>query len=324
MCYYYYNERAAVTSTHALEEDIDGPRRGQRVVIYPKELTKLEQVLESRDPSIDTEDGHAAAYIAILQASKCFEIPPVFLKEDHPLITSDPQVSQLVPRWMNTAARVATGNRQRVLENDPDVMHSDDEDTLEDVKPDEELNMYTAGMDPSKGPIKLSNRQVAVQRAAAAIMAQQQALSIPQLQSNPASPAPLPPAMDEGKPVTRSRAVTDPTSQIPQPVPAATAPPRAPTPVIVPADPPSPKGKRSTLKAAASQKAPAGKPTEGAKAPKPVKGQESPETKVSKPRVDHSRMVTRAQEASRAGSLRSGGGSGQTDTCVAKGNPSKT
>jgi hypothetical protein len=45
--------------------------------------------------------------------------------------------------------------------------------------------------------------------------------------------------------------------------------------------------------------------------PKPVKGQESPETKVSTP------MVTRSQ-ASRAGSLRSGGGSGQTDTCVAK------
>jgi hypothetical protein len=34
-------------------------------------------------------------------------------------------------------------------------------------------------------------------------------------------------------------------------------------------------------------------------------------------------MATR-KTASRAGSLRSGGGSGQTDTCVAQGNPSKT
>jgi hypothetical protein len=84
----------AVTWTHALE--IDGPRKGQRVVVYPKELSKLEQALETKDPSIDTEDGHAAAYI-ILQASRCFENPPVFLKEDHPTITSGPYMSQLVP-----------------------------------------------------------------------------------------------------------------------------------------------------------------------------------------------------------------------------------
>jgi hypothetical protein len=35
-------------------------------------------------------------------------------------------------------------------------------------------------------------------------------------------------------------------------------------------------------------------------------------------------METRRQAASRAGGLRSGGGSGSTDTCVAQGNPSKT
>jgi hypothetical protein len=59
-------------------------------------------------------------------------------------------------------------------------------------------------------------------------------------------------------------------------------------------------------------------PVPEAKASNPVKGQESPETKVSKP------METRAKTASRAGGLRPGGGSGQTDTCVAQGNPSKT
>jgi hypothetical protein len=71
-------------------------------------------------------------------------------------------------------------------------------------------------------------------------------------------------------------------------------------------------------KATASQKALAvQKPVPEAKASKPVNGQESPETKVSHP------MQTRRQ-ASRAGGLRSGGGSGQTDTCVASFNPSKT
>jgi hypothetical protein len=74
-------------------------------------------------------------------------------------------------------------------------------------------------------------------------------------------------------------------------------------------------------RAAASPRAPADQPT-GAKGPPPtkgqVKGQESPETKVSKP------METRRQAASRAGGLRSGGGSGQKDTSVSRGNPSKT
>jgi hypothetical protein len=45
----------------------------------------------------------------------------------------------------------------------------------------------------------------------------------------------------------------------------------------------------------------------------PMKGQESPNP-----------METRRQAASRAGVLRSVGGSGQTDTCVAQGYPSKT
>jgi hypothetical protein len=219
---------------------------------------------------------------------------------------------------MNTAARVATGNRQRVLENGADVMNSDDEDALEDVKPDEEQNMYAAGMDPTKGPIKLSNRQAAAQRVPWAILTQQQALSIPEPQLTSSPPAQLPPVKDEGKPVTQSRAVTDPSSSISQPAPAAITPSRPPTPVSVPADTPAPKGRKPAPKAAASQKAPAGKPTEGTKAPKPVNGQEGPETRVSHP------MDTRAKTASRAGCLRPGGGSGQTDTCVSSRNPSKT
>jgi hypothetical protein len=47
------------------------------------------------------------------------------------------------------------------------------------------------------------------------------------------------------------------------------------------------------------------KPVPEAKASKPAKGQESPETKASKP-------TTKQKTASRAGGLRSVGGSGQT------------
>jgi hypothetical protein len=78
---------AAVKWTHTLEKDVEGPRKGLRVVIYPQEMTKLEQVLETRDLSIDPEDGHELAYGAIIQGSQNFEIPPVFLTEDSPVIT---------------------------------------------------------------------------------------------------------------------------------------------------------------------------------------------------------------------------------------------
>jgi hypothetical protein len=45
-------------------------------------------------------------------------------------------------------------------------MNSDDEDAIEDIKPDEEPNMYTAGMDPTKGPVMLTQAEAAAQRAA--------------------------------------------------------------------------------------------------------------------------------------------------------------
>jgi hypothetical protein len=70
---------------------------------------------------------------------------------------------------------------------------------------------------------------------------------------------------------------------------------------------PEPQG----LKAAASQKAPAGKVGQG---------QESPGTKVP---IDPT-AIRRPKSAGRAGSLRLGDGSGLTDTCVDLFNPSKT
>jgi hypothetical protein len=106
----------AVTWKHASELD-EGARKGQRFVIYPKELSQLEVVLSTGDPNIDSEDGHPIAYSAILQAAQSYERPPLFLKEDHEQITSDPVMAEKVPGWMNTAAKVATGNRRRVLED---------------------------------------------------------------------------------------------------------------------------------------------------------------------------------------------------------------
>jgi hypothetical protein len=124
----------AGTWKHALETD--GSRKGQRVVIDPKEMTKLEEVLSTGDPNIDSENGHPVAYTQILQVSQTFEYPPIFLKEDSEQITSNPDLAPKVPVWMNTAAQVATGNRKMVLEDGPDVMNSDDDDALEYIEPD--------------------------------------------------------------------------------------------------------------------------------------------------------------------------------------------
>jgi hypothetical protein len=78
----------AVNWRHAGEPA--GARKGQRVIVFPKELPQLEAVLASNDPSIDPEDGHSIAYEAILQGRQQFEHPPVFLKDDsEPVLSSE-------------------------------------------------------------------------------------------------------------------------------------------------------------------------------------------------------------------------------------------
>jgi hypothetical protein len=152
----------AVTWKHALEGD--GPRHGKRVVIYPKELTQLDQVLSTGDPNIDSEDGHPIDYASILQAAQSYEEKPLFLREDHEQITSDPVKSMEVSKWMNTAAKVATGSRQRVLENGPDVMCSDDEDAIKEEHGDELTGVHAPGC-VSLDQAKLTAEQAAAQRA---------------------------------------------------------------------------------------------------------------------------------------------------------------
>jgi hypothetical protein len=163
----------AVAWKHALDQE-EGPRKGQRVGIYPKEVSQLEEVLSTGDPNIDSEDGHPIAYFQILQAAQSYERPRLFLREDSEQITSDPAMAEKLPTWMCIAAQVATGNRRRVLEDGPDVMNSDEEDAVKEEHGDEITDGYTSEMDPEKGPVKLTRSQVATQEVAA------QALKVPQ------------------------------------------------------------------------------------------------------------------------------------------------
>jgi hypothetical protein len=103
---------AVAWKNEALEPE-DPPRKGQRVVIYPKDLVQLDAVLSAGDPNVDAESGHSIAYERILAHAQTFENPPIFIKADAESVTSDPKLSELVPSWMCMAERIATGSRRR-------------------------------------------------------------------------------------------------------------------------------------------------------------------------------------------------------------------
>jgi hypothetical protein len=139
------------------------PRKGQRVVIYPKGLWSLEEVLATGSTD-GLEEGHDIACQRILAAANQFELTPTFLKEDSEVILSDPKKAELVPQWMCMAEQVAIGGRSRVLQDGPDTPNSDDE-AKEDVEADKLTDMYAPGMKPCIANAKISPEVAAQQRA---------------------------------------------------------------------------------------------------------------------------------------------------------------
>jgi hypothetical protein len=140
-------------------ESPDPPRKGQRVIIYPKDLWSLEEVLATGEIA-DMEDGHEIACQRILAAANQFELTPTFLKEDSEVILSDPKKAELVPQWMCMAEQVAIGGRSRVLEDGPDTPNSDDE-AKEDIVPDKLTNMGV-NISASKIPPEVAAQQRAL------------------------------------------------------------------------------------------------------------------------------------------------------------------
>jgi hypothetical protein len=215
--------------------------------------------------------------------------------------------------------RVATGSRRRVLEDGPDVMNSDDEDSKVEEHGDKLTGMYVNGCS-SLEQARLTEQQAQAQRASATFSGSLVPF-VPLVSEPERKPTPLTSPVnsdDEGcmsedqcrcanrGKLMANRAVKSPAAllsapprpavRIPLPcdsdpeiqAPAKAAPLEITKATIVPAVGIS----KSVTKAAASPRAPADQPT-GAKAPKPTKGQatgqESPETKVSPP------MQTRRQ-----------------------------
>jgi hypothetical protein len=157
----------AVSWKHTLENAVEGQRKGQRVIIYPKELTGLGQAVTSGNPAAtDDLEDHTQLYDAILDKCREFECPPVFMAEDCDQITSHQVWSTKIREWMITAARVATGSRPRVLEDGPDVMNSDDEDSKMEEHGDE-LHGCFVGCS-SLADSRMSEQQAQALRAKAA------------------------------------------------------------------------------------------------------------------------------------------------------------
>jgi hypothetical protein len=86
----------AVTWRNAAME-LTEQRKGQRVVICPKELTGLHEALSTGNPNVGEEDGHPIAYAQIMHESQKFENPPLFLRADCDQIVSDPVWAEKVP-----------------------------------------------------------------------------------------------------------------------------------------------------------------------------------------------------------------------------------
>jgi hypothetical protein len=84
---------------------------------------------------------------------------------------------------MNTAARVSIGSRVLVLENGPDTMNSDDEESTKEEHGDELTGVYVGGL---KQLIVLSQSEAARQRAIAMPI---KGLQGPPKPQSPASPS---------------------------------------------------------------------------------------------------------------------------------------
>jgi hypothetical protein len=314
----------AVSWRHSLENAIDGPRKGQRVVIYPKELTGLAQVLVSRNVIVpDDLEDHSGLYSAILQESDLFECPPIFMREDCDQLTSHPVWALNIAKWMITAARVATGSRRRVLEDGPDVMNSDDEDAKKEDHGEVLTEMYAAGCS-SLEQARISEQQAQMQRAMASaqiapprpctpgVSEEEDWSWMSEKQRRKAEAAMKALAMNPAQmPATR---ISDPVVQPP----AKAAPLEITKATHVPAVGIS----KSVTKAAASPRTPVDQLTEAKASTRKkgqTKGQESPGTKVPPP------MATRSstKKASGAGGLRGVDGSGQSGAVCGSSSPAR-
>jgi hypothetical protein len=157
----------AVEWAHVLEDGL--PKRPtQRVVIYPPTMTEFSRVLAGDTSNI--AEGHQIACPRISNASFKYEAPPAFYSADSQDFGGiDPAKVRL---WMHTAAQVSIGGRSTVLEDGADVCNSESDSDKEDHG--EALKgMYSEDVprdsngNPILGKCRLSPTQAEILRLAA-------------------------------------------------------------------------------------------------------------------------------------------------------------
>jgi hypothetical protein len=139
----------AVTWRHAMEQatDPDFKRPGQRIIVYPKSLTKFSECLQRGDYGPDLEGGHEVAYERITAECSTFVNCPIFLPEDSPSVGNWPVLAEEVSIWMEQAKQVAVSGYRQVLQNGPDVCNSEsDSDHSDHGEEWADSEMYTAEM----------------------------------------------------------------------------------------------------------------------------------------------------------------------------------
>jgi hypothetical protein len=167
-----------VSWRHALENTSDPnfQRRGRRILVHPKFLSKFATVLTTGNLGLDLDGGHDISYGRVM--AECMywseSFRPLFLPEDSSKAARWPVLAEKVSKWMKDARQIAVGGYKQVQENGPDRCSSDsDSEDSDHGETWSYADMHTSDMlgpdgKPKKGgPQVLSSDQAFALRAVA-------------------------------------------------------------------------------------------------------------------------------------------------------------
>jgi hypothetical protein len=129
----------AVAWRHALKNTSDPGflRRGQRVIVCPKFLTKFKTVMTTGNIGLDMDGCHDIAYERIMSECQRWSetCRPLFLPDDSAAVRTWPALAEKVSNSMEEAKRIAVGGYKQVLENGPEVhVHTGDDWTARETE----------------------------------------------------------------------------------------------------------------------------------------------------------------------------------------------
>jgi hypothetical protein len=180
---------------HPAENPV-GKLRGQRVVIYPPELDRLQSVLSTDKSQWDVAHWQEEACERIVSARDSFEHLPLFFTSDQEELKNHVDLSK-IDEWMSTASQIATGGRRQVPEDGPDVINSES-DSDNEQHGDQLTGAYIGTETDSNGDPKGSTPRME-NSYADLVRLQARGASSTVSTSCPQAPPPAPPPVQERK-----------------------------------------------------------------------------------------------------------------------------